>query len=323
MIEQNAFLPDENKNKRLVVLTLASVLLCLSVFVSALTSFPLVLAAILYGRGRGYLAMLMAWILCFAVSLFVLKDPSMLIVASMSIPVTIVVIESLMRNMSPLKSILGGGVLLSLLLFAMMGTALELMETTPKQFIVSQIEDKKDDFATTLRKQMGVQDNDQAFEFLALLEQPEALATQVLEEVPGYLMMGIFLVIWGNLFLGLKSRRILLAGQKKRARTEFDLVYFKVPEKVIWAVIVALVLTVFGDELNPILSVVGLNLLKVLGVFYFFQGFGLYLSFLNSLRLRGFLRTLLIVLTVLMAAQALAIIGLFDMFFNFRRFLKK
>ncbi len=58
-------------------------------------------------------------------------------------------------------------------------------------------------------------------------------------------------------------------------------------------------------------------------MFYFFQGFGLYISFLNFMGLGGFLRAVLVIATVITANEVLAIFGLFDMFVNFRKYMKR
>jgi uncharacterized membrane protein len=73
--------------------------------------------------------------------------------------------------------------------------------------------------------------------------------------------------------------------------------------------------------LGKIASVVGGNILYCLGVFYLFQGFGVYSDFLQYLRIRGFLKTLFIVFTLVMAFKFLAIIGMFDLWFDFRKYL--
>ena len=82
-------------------------------------------------------------------------------------------------------------------------------------------------------------------------------------------------------------------------------------------------MTMWGEFLGEWGPVMGISLLKILGVFYFFQGFGIYVDFLDHVRIFGFLRSILVVLIVLTANQMLALVGLFDMFVNFRKFLKK
>lgn len=312
--------PQAESYKRLAALTLASLLLCLSFVMSFFTSFPVALATVLYGRVKGYTAAFIAWIASFVISFFILNDPTMFATYTASIVVTLICSELVLRNVSPIKGIVIGGGAIVALMAGFTFSALNSVDMGAKEFLVKEIQDKKGQFEESLKGRMG-ESNDEAFQVLALLEKPEVLATMIIEEAPGYVFMGAFLIIWANLFLLLKSKRTMLGA--RLPYTDYDLLLFKNPDHLIWAVIVALALAVFGDEINPSAAAVGMTALKVLGVFYFFQGFGLYLSFLNYLRIGGFLRTILIILTVLMAAQVLALFGLFDMFVNFRKFMKR
>ena len=67
-------------------------------------------------------------------------------------------------------------------------------------------------------------------------------------------------------------------------------------------------------------EVIGRNLLYCLGVFYLFQGFGVYNDFLKYLRIGGFIKTLFIAFTLILGARYLALLGIFDLWFDFRRF---
>merc|ERR1711935_1210438 len=148
----------------------------------------------------------------------------------------------------------------------------------------------------------------EAFEALALLNQPELIVDQVLKEAPSWFFITTFLVLWLNLFLVLKSNRIARKWGRDQY-SEFELLNIKVPDHMIWPVILSLLLTLFGDKLGVWYPVIGLNLLKCLGIFYFFQGFGIYIAFLDYVRISGFIRTVLIMLTVFTAFQVMALIG--------------
>ncbi|MEX0798806.1 MAG: DUF2232 domain-containing protein [Bacteriovoracaceae bacterium] len=306
--------------KRLAALTLASLLLCLSFIMSFFASFPVALAALLYGRSKGYGAAAIAWSLSFVISFFVFRDQVMFATYTASLFVTVVSTETVLRNVSPMKGVVYGGSALLAIFMAALFATFSAANLGVKEFLVKEIQSKKGQFEQSLKKQTG-EASDEAFQVLALLEQPEVLAEKTLREAPGYIAMGIFLILWANIFLLLKSKRTLLGA--RMPYTDYDLTTFKAPEHLIWAVIAALGLAVFGDQVGEGAQALGMNALKVLGVFYFFQGFGLYVSFLDHVNLRGLLRAVLVILTVLMAAQVLALLGLFDMFVNFRRFMKK
>lgn len=66
----------------------------------------------------------------------------------------------------------------------------------------------------------------------------------------------------------------------------------------------------------------GGNILYCLAPFYFFQGLGVYLDFLSFLRVGGLIRSLFVFGTVLMGWRYLIVVGLFDLWINFRRFFK-
>lgn len=308
--------------KRLAALTVASLLLCLSFVMSFFTSFPVALGTFLYGRKKGYGAVAVAWALSFAISFFLLRDPMMTMFAtySASIFVTVATAEIALRNSSPMRGIVIGGIVLAGVVFGSLYASFNAANVGVKEFVVQQINDNKAQFEQGLKQPSG-EANEEAFKLLALLEQPEKLADMLIAEAPAYIIMGIFIILWANVFLILKSKRAMLGMREQY--TDKSLVEYKNPDQLIWVVIAALALAVFGDEIDPNAVVIGTSTLKILGVFYFFQGFGLYVSFLDAMRLRGLLRTILVIATVMTASQVLALVGLFDMFVNFRRFMKK
>ena len=298
---------------------MASLLLCLSVVMSIVASFPVALATVLYGRTKGYTTVALTWAASLIISAFILRDPFLAVSYTGSVLVAAVCAEIVLRNANPMKGILVSGIFLIGMVFASVFAVFETADMNVKEFLVQEIESKKGEIQARLEEQTG-EGNADAFQVMALLEQPERLAEQAMKEAPAYLMMGVFLTLWANVFLLLKSKRAMLGA--RGGYTDSFLVRYKNPDHLIWAVIAALALTVFGDQVHPDAGVVGMGALQVLGVFYFFQGFGLYISFLDYMRLKGILRTVLVVATVMTAAKVLALAGLFDMFFNFRRFMK-
>ena len=320
MVFQQKAQSQSESYKRLAALTLASLLMCLSFVMSFVASFPVALASLLFGRIKGYGAAIVAWILSFFISFFVLHDPFMFATYTGALIVTVLCSEIVLRNAPPMKGIVVGGIALIALFFGGVFATFSGKDVGVKEYLAREIESKKGQFEASLKKQVG-EANEDAFQVLALLERPEVLAQKLLNEAPGYIAMGIFFILWANIFLLLKSKRNFLGDPLPYS--DYDLINFKTPDQLIWAVIAALALAVFGDAIGPSYQVAGMTGLKVLGVFYFFQGFGLYISFLNYVGLGGFLRTVLVALTVLTAAQVLALLGLFDLFVNFRRFMKK
>jgi hypothetical protein len=317
----NKTLPfDKN---RLAMLGVSSLLLCVSFLMSVLTPFPIALAAVLYGRKVGYGTGVVAWIVSLLLSFFIFKDGTIFLIYSLSMLATIAIGEIAIRQIKPLRGMMIAGGSFLLLLSLIFTYAVKVNGLDVQKVLLTQLENSKeiiDSQKKLLEKSSG--ESKEAFEALALLNQPELIVDQVIKEAPSWFFVTTFLVLWLNLFLVLKSNRITRKWGKDQY-SEFELLNIKVPDQMIWPVILSLLLALFGDRLGVWYPIVGLNLLKCLGVFYFFQGFGIYLAFLDYVRIGGFIRTILIMLTVFTAFQVMALIGLFDMFVNFRRFFIK
>lgn len=215
------------------------------------------------------------------------------------------------------------GLALNGLIFGSIFLTTTLSGVSIKDFLVKEISAEKSVFQE-MKKSIESADtlSSENIEFLSTLSEPEKLADQIIEQVPAYLFISIFFTLWVNLYLTLNVRNSL--GKGLTTFSEQDLLNFKVPDHVIWLVIATLIMAVWGGDLGySWMEPIGMTLLKCLGIFYFFQGFGVYIEFLNFFNVKGFLRTFLIVITVVSANQLVAAIGLFDMFINFRRFFKK
>jgi len=149
------------------------------------------------------------------------------------------------------------------------------------------------------------------------------IATELIKTAPGYLIMGTFFVLWVNAYLVLKGRRLLQPANAYE-HDERTLLNFKVPFVFAYGVAAALALSVWGTEVNPMWgTAAGMLLLQTLGVFYFFQGFGVTLNFLNHYNVVGFFRTLSVMALVFFLPWGVAVLGLFDTWFDFNNKIKK
>jgi len=191
-----------------------------------------------------------------------------------------------------------------------------------EQFIMKQIELSSDKLAE--QKEVIEKSSDkESIQALQLLENPGLLAKELKEAMPSYLFIGVYLMLWFNTFLALKSRRLLLSGNEY-AYSEKNLLNFKVPFPFIFLLVLALVLAIWGKDLGyESLESIGFSLIKCLGVFYFFQGFGVFSDLLNFLGIFGFFRTLLVMVVIFMANYMIAVAGLFDNWFDFRKYFVK
>jgi uncharacterized protein YybS (DUF2232 family) len=162
-----------------------------------------------------------------------------------------------------------------------------------------------------------------AIQVLQLLDRPDLLAKEMIESFPSYLFMAVFLIIWFNMFLVLKSRRLLFSGNVFPF-DEKTLLRFRVPFGFVLILVVGFVLAIWGDKLGTdAYEMIGFTMIKCLGIFYFFQGFGVLSDLLSFLGVTGFFRTLIVMITIFLANYLIAAAGLFDNWFDFRKYFVK
>lgn len=134
---------------------------------------------------------------------------------------------------------------------------------------------------------------------------------------PGLMVMGVLLIAWANFMM---SRLILVkTGWLPSGLT--DLKTWSAPEKLIW-VLIAAGFAMFAP-MNW-LRLMAMNGLVVLGLIYFFHGLCVVAFWLNSKKASPFLRITAYSLIALQQYLALmvAALGLFDMWFDFRKMKK-
>lgn len=309
--------PPRLSVQRLLLLGASSVVLCLSYLMALFTPFPLAVATVLYGRAKGYAMVLAGVSLCVGLGSLIFKDYTLAASYILLAGTAIVVSETLLRGWRPVRSVVVTG-LVFLTLVAGLGAgylgetkqSLHAAVTAEVQLVLQRLEEAKASGAMA-----------QDLSDLGLARPAGDIAREMIETLPGYIFGGIFFLLWINMYLALKSRRLLQPAQE-HAFDERTLLDFKVPFAGAYVVAVALALVVWG-ELVPYGSVVGFTVLRAIGVFYFFQGFGVALGFLNHFQVIGFFRTLAIMVVVFFAAWLLAVLGLFDTWFDFNQKFKK
>ena len=175
---------------------------------------------------------------------------------------------------------------------------------------------------------MSIQDQVQKESSAADLELKDRIqlmidqADEIVTSTPAYIFISIFLGIWLNLYLVLRSRKTLQLLSNYPYQLK-DLTRVRLPD---WTAYLAVGILTF--HILPV-ETVGKDIQSwakgatyVLGTFFFLQGLGIYLEYLDFLKMRGFFRSILIAVAVVLANAVLAGVGLFDMWFNFRRFFK-
>ncbi|MAX67677.1 MAG: DUF2232 domain-containing protein [Bacteriovoracaceae bacterium] len=319
---------DTNTYKRPFLLGFVSALLSVSFFVSVFTPFPIGLSSLIYGRGKGVLTACVALISLVILTSFNIIDPTLIAFMAVSIVIAFILTEVLRLNINPLRGIVSVGIALYFLLVSSSYFVVKKETLSFEKSLINFVEPQRKNLLEMFDKtKKNNPNNKEIFEVEALLGQPKKLVGLIIEAVVVYAPIFIFTFLWINTFLWLKSRRLM----QRNNSTQYDdqyLLDYKLPEQFVWLVILSLTPMVldylFGASLIPQWSLLlgGLGL-SVLGVFYFFQGFGIYLAFLDYLRLTGIIRSIMVVITVLSAPQILAVLGVADVFVNFKKLMTK
>lgn len=307
---------------RLVLLGTSSVILCLSFVMSVFAPFPIALAVILYGRVLGLLTGMAGLTAAFAFAYFLYQDLTLFWFYAGVLIFGIAIAEIVLRNMNPVKGIVIFGLAFIVAVAGSGSFLLKSRHQTAEQFIIQQMELSKDKIEQ--QKKVIEQSTDQeSIQVLQLLDRPDLLAKEVTESFPSYFFIGVFLMLWFNMFLALKSRRLLLSAQDY-PYSEKNLLNFKVPFAFVPVLVVGLVLAIWGNQMgHGDLEPWGLTIIKCLGIFYFFQGFGVMSDLFTFLGIMGFFRSIMVMVVILLANYLIAAAGLFDNWFDFRKYFVK
>lgn len=311
---------------RLVVLTCSAVILYVSGVMMIFAPLPIALSFMLYDKAKAVLATLLSlglvyWLANVAFQAKELGATFFTTLYLFSVVIGILVSVIAKAKSKPIKGFVLGGLSFYLVTLSLTVMSIIAFKIPAKQMMVDWlVENSKE-----LKKEEAAflqNGGDQALDVLASLQNPEKLVDSLIYEIPSGYFILVFLVLWINLLLSLKARRIMF-GSVKALTFEKRILNFKVLENVVWLFALGLFLAIFGGDLGyPKLEIIGTSMMKMIGVFYFFQGFGIYIAFLNKMKLFGFMRTVLVILTVMTAEKIVALVGLFDLWVNFRKYLR-
>lgn len=307
---------------RLLLLGVSSVILCISFIMSVFAPFPLALAITFYGRSKGYLVGLAGLLLSYVFASLIYGDLTLFGFYFCVLIFGVAIGEILRRGISPVKGLVIFGASFIVITASILSLVMVNLNTTPKEFIIQQIEKSSDKIAEQ-KKIVEASGDKNAIEVLQLLDRPDLLAKEMIESFPSYFFMGVFIMLWFNMFLVLKSRRLLFSGTDY-PYSEKNLLNFKVPFGFVLVLMLGLVLAVWGGKFETLpMESLGHTIIRCLGIFYFFQGFGVFSDLLNFIGIVGFFRSLIVMITIFMASYLIAIAGLFDNWFDFRKYFIK
>lgn len=216
-----------------------------------------------------------------------------------------------LRNQWSTEKIVG---LSSLLVIGIAGlfALLAFMET--KGEMVRLIEQDLREAISASLKQLGVSSSETSEMETNLLE----TVPLIVRIIPGVLISGVIVISWLNLLI---SHRFCRAAAMEYCVSD-SLTLWKSPEFIVWFVIAGgmLVLLPVGDLRLP-----GVNLLIVVGTLYFLQGLAIAAFYFERWKMPWFVKGFIYAVLFLQqfASLAIAVLGLFDVWFDFRKLIKK
>jgi len=284
---------------------------------------PLTMAILIYGRGKGLaLGVLgIGALLVLSLTTQIYPLAAVTVFAGAFIEAAILG-EIIIRKMNPIKGMLVAGLLMLAIVVAGIATThffgkVSIHEATTQA--VTQFIEQVKSSNTEIMNGSG----EEARIWRDYMEQPGVLADKIIAMAPMAIFGSIYFGLWLCLFIILRNSLVW----KERLNYPYvlkDLIEFRVPFNMVWGLIFGLVMYLLGGTLyGEQAEIWGETIIYCTGVFYFFQGFGVFSELLNKLRLFGFTRAIMIVLTVFTAWRLIALVGLFDVWFNFRKYFKK
>lgn len=314
---------------KLFILGLVSVSLCSFAPLSLFSPIPMATAFLLYGRQKGFILAGVTSVLIFLLGTYQPFFYDILVLYVGAAIYGSLISEVIFRKYHPVRGmVIAAGIILGgLLSFYMLANLVvedfSFKEQVEKSVMMSLENVKK------AKIEIETAGGDEARLLNDLLEKPEVLISQIMDWLPLATFMSTFLVLWVGLLAVLRNS-LIWRGKLDYPFIAKDLLHFKVPDFFIWPLIIGLMLAIgenfiFGKEvwLGETGVFIGQNILYGLGIFYFFQGVGIYLDILSSMRIFGFLRSFLLIFTVFMAWRILVLVGILDLWIDFRKFFKR
>ena len=224
----------------------------------------------------------------------------------------------------PVKGILFGGItfyvgvfLVAFIGLAFSGTTFTEVVSTQVSFFIDQMQQSPE------YKQIISAGGDQARELKNLVKAPEQMVEQIINWMPSVVFIGIFLSLWASFYFVLRNS-LAWRSRRKYPFGLLHLTFFKLPYWLVYPLIIGLGCALLGDSIEGYdFSVIGFNLLYALGALYFFQGFGVVYDYFTVKGYRGFFKSLLVTLAVVFMWRLVVLIGLLDLWVNFRKFYVK
>lgn len=143
----------------------------------------------------------------------------------------------------------------------------------------------------------------------------------VIQQIPSaMIILMLFALAVGLIY----ERRVFswLSLPHERIASQLKLLEYRLPDFFVWVAMIAFLLTMvsFGGKA---VAVLGINIVNVSVVLYFFQGLAVLEVFLNSIRAGLFTRVLAYIILVFQMSLVLSLIGFTDYWMDFRGRLRR
>ena len=282
---------------------------------------PLCLGLLLYGRKRCALICLPTLIV---LAIFIESPLRLYFVGGFlcSCVFAIFIAESILKGIYPARAMMvsGSGIFLGFL--TVLSFLFLLSDSSPREIIhhfVSQSvetfrENNEEFFATSTPEARAIRE---------FVDDPQKITQGIIQWAFSFMFVSVFATFWIGFLAVLKSSHIWRPYlNHPYFYTHRNLLNFRLSERFVYLLILGLLLYLGEDFLVPGIGIIGGNILFCLSFFYFLQGLGIYLELLNYLNFHKFMRIILIVITVLVVWRILILVGVFDLWVNFRKFMK-
>ena len=151
----------------------------------------------------------------------------------------------------------------------------------------------------------------------------ESLLNYIRTMGPVYVTIAPFLTLWACFLLTLRNSRFW-QHKVTYSYSNRDIISFRTPDRLIYFLLLGLSMSLLGSYLQIAkVPLIGNILLGFVGVFYFFQGLGVFLDSLNYFKVGSVMRTFFLFFVILLAQIWLAVLGVLDTWFDFRKFFNK
>lgn len=318
------FVKGQLTNAKLFLLLMIG--FALSTVLPMFAAIPLTLSFLFYGplktslAGLGILVVILAAAMSFPVLSF-FKEGALFFFGAFGFAWIVQLIVE--KNENPADGFIKRGLALFLTIVFIFGLMLALSGKSYTHLIGELVDQQVVYLQNFLNANRAELDGEQLRSMEDLIKAPSEIVTEFVNYSFSAAFFAVILNLWVTLFIVLKNA-LVWKNFKNYDYEVRDLLKFKAPFPLVFVLVSALILVLVGERVaGQWLEVVGENLLYCLGLIYFFQGMGVFLGSLNFLKVKGFMRAAFCLLAIVYGHKMIALVGIFDNWFDFSRMLEK